>query len=96
MHSEKEIRAVIRPLLEKYGGELTTSEIKERIGEVLILDKDDMKMSETRNEILIMQRIGNIVSHQTEPVKTYEESFTVKKSDKSDEMAKFYLSDRKN
>lgn len=42
MHSEKQIRVAIRPLIEMYG-ELTTSEIKQKIEEVLILDDEDKK-----------------------------------------------------
>lgn len=79
MHTEGQIRAAIRPLIEMYG-ELTTSEIKQQIEEVLILDDDDKIKSETRNEILILQRIGNIVAHQSEEVKIYDEGFIVDKS----------------
>lgn len=86
MHSEKQIRVAIRPLIEMYG-ELTTSEIKQKIEEVLILDDEDKKMSTTRKEILIIQRIGNIVAHQGEKVKIYDEGFIV---DKSYRPAKFF------
>lgn len=85
MHTEGQIRAAIRPLIEYYG-ELTTSEVKKRIEEVLTLDEDDMKRSQTRNEIMLLQRIGNIVAHQTETVRVYSEGFIV---DKSTTPAKF-------
>lgn len=86
MHTEGQIRVAIRPLIEMYG-ELTTSEIKQKIEEVLVLDEEDKKLSETRNEILIIQRIGNIVAHQSEEVKFYDEGFIV---DKSFRPAKFF------
>ncbi|WP_229770873.1 DUF3883 domain-containing protein [Campylobacter portucalensis] len=85
MHSEAEIRKAIRPLLDKYG-ELNTSEIKQRLEEVLVYNEDDKVMSATRKEILILQRIGNIVAHQSELIKEYLEGFVV---DKGSKPAKF-------
>lgn len=85
MHSEYEIRRAIRPLLDKYG-ELNTTEIKNKLEEVLIYDEDDKLLSSTRNEIKILQRIGNIVAHQKELVKEYSEGFIV---DKNYKPAKF-------
>lgn len=86
MHSEAEIRRAIRPLLDKYG-ELSTTEVKEKLSDVLVYDEEDTKLSSTRNEILILQRIGNIPSHQTDAiVKEYAEGFIV---DKSYKPAKF-------
>ncbi len=79
MHTEAEIRRAIKPLLDRYG-QLTTSEVKEKLNEVLVFDNEDIVMSKTRNEILIIQRIGNIVAHQTEAVKVYEEGFIVDKN----------------
>lgn len=79
MHSEAEIRRAIKPLLDRYG-QLTTSEVKQRLDEVLVFDDDDKVMSQTRKEILIMQRIGNIVAHQTEQIREYEEGFIVYKN----------------
>lgn len=79
MHTESEIRSAIKPLVEFYG-EMTTSEIKKHLEEVLDYDADDKKQSETRNELLITQRIGNIVAHQSETVKVYSEGFIVDKS----------------
>ena len=79
MHTEPEIRGAIRPLVEFYG-EMTTSDIKQHLEEVLDYDDDDRIPSETRNEILIIQRIGNIVAHQAETIKVYSEGFIVDKS----------------
>lgn len=85
MHTEAEIRKAIKPLLDKYG-ELSTTEVKQRLDEVLVYDDDDKEMSTTRNEILIIQRIGNIVAHQNENFKVYNEGFAV---DKNARPAKF-------
>ncbi len=79
MHTEAEIRRAIKPLLDKYG-QLNTSEVKQKLDEVLIFDEEDKIMSKTRNEMLIIQRIGNIVAHQTDIIKYYEEGFIVDKS----------------
>lgn len=81
MHSEAEIRRAIKPLLDKYG-QLNTSEIKQKLNEVLVFDEEDKVMSKTRKEILIIQRIGNIVAHQSEKIKKYEEGFIVDKTHK--------------
>ena len=86
-HSEAEIRRAIKPLLTVYG-ELNTSEVKQLLGTVLEFSNEDNIASTTRNEVLIIQRIGNIVAHQTEEVKIYDEGFVV---DKSIRPAKFYL-----
>lgn len=85
MHSEAEIRRAIKPLLDKYG-ELSTTEVKQKLDEVLVYDEDDKEMSTTRNEMLIIQRIGNIVAHQNESIKVYSEGFIV---DKNARPAKF-------
>lgn len=71
-HTEAEIRRAIQPLLTAYG-ELNTTEVKDLLHLVLEFDEEDREYSSTRNEMKIMQRIGNIASHQAEPVKTYEE-----------------------
>lgn len=81
MHTEAEIRRAIKPLLDKYG-QLNTSEVKKKLNEVLVFDDDDKKMSQTRNEMLIIQRIGNIVAHQSGKVKEYEEGFILDKTQK--------------
>lgn len=78
MHSEAEIRRAIKPLLDKYG-QLNTSEIKQKLDKVLIFDDEDRQMSKTRNEMLIIQRIGNIVAHQQETIKIYDEGFACDK-----------------
>lgn len=79
MHSESEIRRAIKPLLDKYG-QLNTSEVKQRLHEVLTFDSDDLEPSDKRNEVLITQRIGNIVAHQSETIRDYSEGFRVDKS----------------
>lgn len=79
MHSEAEIRRAIKPLLDKYG-QLTTSEVKQKLNEVLNFDDEDKEPSDSRNEIKIIQRIGNIVSHQTVTKKIYDEGFELDKS----------------
>lgn len=80
MHTEPEIRRAIKILLEEYGA-LNTSEIKDHLNEVLLFDSEDLKLSVTRRgEPLILQRIGNIVSHQNEDAVLYEEGYVVDKS----------------
>lgn len=78
-HTEAQIRRAIKPLLTVYG-ELNTSEIKSLLSTVLAFDDEDKIPSTTRNEILIIQRIGNIVAHQTDIVKVYQEGFILDKS----------------
>ena len=63
MHSEGDIRKAVRLLLDKYG-EINVTEAKEMLHEVLEYDEEDKEMSSSRNEIKILQRIGNIASHQ--------------------------------
>ncbi len=80
MHSEKEIRQAISTLLQRYG-DLNTAEVKTRLSEVLTFDADDKRASPSRpGECKIMQRIGNIVSHQSDQFYIYEEGFAVDKS----------------
>jgi hypothetical protein len=86
-HTEAEIRRAIKPLLTVYG-ELNTSEVKKLLHTVLEFSEEDKKPSTTRNEILIIQRIGNIASHQKEQIKAYDEGFVL---DKSSSPAKFSL-----
>lgn len=86
-HTEAQIRRAIKPLLTVYG-ELNTTEVKNLLHTVLTFDADDKKPSATRNEVLITQRIGNIVAHQIETKKTYDEGFIL---DKSYKPAKFSL-----
>ena len=86
-HTEAQIRRAIKPLLTVYG-ELNTSEVKSLLHKVLTFDAEDNIPSVTRNEPLILQRIGNIVAHQKDTVKVYDEGFIV---DKSITPAKFSL-----
>lgn len=78
-HSEGEIRKAVKVLVDAYG-ELTTSEVKKCLEDVLTFDAEDLIPSKTRNETLIIQRIGNIVSHQSEKKKLYPEGFILDKS----------------
>ncbi len=78
-HTEAQIRRAIKPLLTVYG-ELNTTEVKELLDNVLIFDAEDNIQSKTRNETLIIQRIGNIVAHQVDKVKVYDEGFIVNKN----------------
>jgi hypothetical protein len=87
-HTEAQIRRAIKPLLTVYG-ELNTSEVKNLLDTVLAFDDEDNTPSTTRQgEVLITQRIGNIVAHQKELVKIYEEGFVL---DKNYSPAKFSL-----
>ena len=86
-HTEAQIRRAIKPLLTVYG-ELNTTEVKKFLDTVLTFDAEDNIKSPSRNETKIIQRIGNIVVHQTDKVKVYEEGFIV---DKSVKPAKFSL-----
>lgn len=86
-HTEAQIRRAIKPLLTVYG-ELNTSEVKSLLHTVLTFDAEDNIQSKTRNETLIIQRIGNIVAHQADEVKAYDEGFLV---DKNYRPAKFSL-----
>lgn len=86
-HTEAQIRRAIKPLLTVYG-ELNTSEVKSLLHTVLTFDAEDNIQSTTRNETLIIQRIGNIVAHQADRVKVYDEGFIV---DKNFRPAKFSL-----
>lgn len=85
MHSEGDIRKAVRLLLDKYG-EINITEAKEMLHEVLEYDEEDKEMSSSRNEIKILQRIGNIASHQATEQKIYREGFML---DKKYEPARF-------
>ncbi len=79
-HTEAQIRRAIKPLLTVYG-ELNTTEVKNLLNTVLTFDAEDNTPSTTRKgEILILQRIGNIVAHQIDTLKVYEEGFIVAKN----------------
>lgn len=86
-HTEAQIRRAIKPLLTVYG-ELNTSEVKKLLHTVLSFDAEDNTPSKTRQEVLIIQRIGNIVARQKETIKIYDEGFVL---DKSSHPAKFSL-----
>lgn len=80
--TENDIKTAVVLLLNKYGS-LTTSEVKELLNTVMPFDDDDLKQSQTRNEPLILQRIGNVVSHQQENIKTYcNQLYQIDKSEK--------------
>lgn len=85
MHSEGDIRKAVRLLLDKYG-EINITEVKEMLHEVLEYDEEDKEISSSRNEIKILQRIGNIASHQVGEQKIYKEGFIL---DKKYEPARF-------
>ncbi len=78
-HTESQIRRAIKPLLTVHG-ELNTTEVKDLLHTVLTFDAEDNINSRTRNETLIIQRIGNIVAHQADEVKIYDEGFVVDKN----------------
>lgn len=86
-HTEAQIRRAIKPLL-TVNGELNTSEVKELLHTVLEFSEEDLLPSPTRSEPRIIQRIGNIASHQNETIKAYDEGFVV---DKNYSPAKFSL-----
>lgn len=66
--------------IKKYGT-LNTTEVKEKLSQIIAYDNEDILPSGTRiNEVLITQRIGNIVSHQYDLVMDYPEGFRVDKS----------------
>lgn len=80
MHTESEIRRSIKILLEAYGL-LDTTEVKKHLNEVLLFDDEDLMPSLTRNgETKILQRIGNVVSHQECNIAIYDEGFLVDKN----------------
>lgn len=77
--SESDIRKAVSLLLRQYGS-LTTSEVKGLLNTVMPFDNDDMQPSNTRAEPLITQRIGNVVSHQREDVRVYDETYIIDKT----------------
>ncbi|QYN58286.1 DUF3883 domain-containing protein [Lactobacillus panisapium] len=86
--SESEIRIGVSILLNKYGS-LNTSEVKKKLNTVINFDRDDLKVSSTRpDEPKIMQRIGNIVSHQKEKKQNYLDTYQI---DKTKEPAQWTL-----
>lgn len=80
MTTERQIRRAVKILLEHYGA-LDTSEVKEHLNEVLKFDEEDLISSTTRpGESMIQQRIGNVVSHQTNEIELYSEGFLIDKT----------------
>lgn len=78
--TESDIKKAVVLLLNRYGS-LTTGEVKDLLNTVMPFDDSDKQLSSTRNEPLILQRIGNIVSHQKEDIKTYcNQSYQIDKS----------------
>lgn len=80
--SERNIREAVAVLLSQYGI-LKTDEVKKLLDQVINFDADDRQPSNSRpNEIAIIQRIGNIVSHQNKNVKFYLDSYAIDKTEK--------------
>lgn len=77
--SESDIRQGVAVLLKQYGT-LDTTEVKKLLDTVIPFDDDDKESSSTRNEPKIIQRIGNIVSHQKEDIHTYYDAYSIDKS----------------
>lgn len=77
--SESDIRKAVSLLLRQHGS-LTTSEVKKLLNTVMPFDNDDLKMSKTRSEPLITQRIGNVVSHQKDDICTYDNTYIIDKT----------------
>ncbi len=77
--SESDIRKGVTVLLNQYGT-LTTDQVKKLLCTVIPFDDDDNEYSNSRNEPKIMQRIGNVVSHQKELTQTYFDSYYIDKN----------------
>lgn len=77
--TESDIRKGVAVLLSQYGT-LDTSEVKQLLSTVIPFDEDDNDISSTRNEPKIMQRIGNVVSHQSKDIETYLNIYQIDKS----------------
>ena len=77
--SESDIKKAVSILLRQYGS-LTTSEVKGLLNTVMPFDNDDLQPSRTRSEPLITQRIGNVVSHQKEGIRVYDETYVIDKT----------------
>ncbi|WP_273952873.1 DUF3883 domain-containing protein [Leuconostoc mesenteroides] len=76
--NETSLKEAVKLLLEKYG-QLSTTEVKSHLHEVIDFDDEDLLPSSTRNESKVIQRIGNIVSHQTVQAKDYLGSYRIEK-----------------
>lgn len=77
--SESDIRKAVSVLLNQYGM-LTTKQVKKLLNTVIPFDDDDKELSNTRNEAKIMQRIGNVVSHQRLEKQFYNKKTNCNKS----------------
>lgn len=77
--SESDIRKAVSVLLNQYGM-LTTKQVKKLLNTVIPFDDDDKELSNTRNEAKIMQRIGNVVSHQRLEKQFYFDTYCIDKS----------------
>ena len=77
--SEGDIRIAVSLLLRQHGS-LTTTQVKEYLETVMPFDEDDKQMSKTRSEQKIIQRIGNIVSHQKDDKCTYLNTYIIDKT----------------
>ncbi|EFQ56484.1 hypothetical protein HMPREF9176_0267 [Streptococcus downei F0415] len=77
--SESDIRKGVSVLLNQYGT-LTTNDVKKLLETVIPFDDDDNEPSNTRNEPKIMQRIGNVVSHQKNEIETYYDTYSIDKT----------------
>ncbi len=81
--SESDIRKGVSVLLNQYGT-LDTTEVKKLLETVLPFDEDDIEPSSSRSEPKIVQRIGNIVSHQTETIKVYYDTYQIDHKNEND------------
>lgn len=80
--SEGDIRRAVAVLLKQYGT-LNTTEVKKLLSTVMPFDSDDLEISGSRSEPKIIQRIGNIVSHQGDTqIQIYEGIYQIDKSKK--------------
>ncbi|MGQ7373704.1 DUF3883 domain-containing protein [Streptococcus suis] len=78
--SEGDIRRAVAVLLKQYGI-LNTTEVKELLHTVMPFDSDDLEISTSRSEPKVLQRIGNIISHQgDQKIKIYEGIYQIDKS----------------
>lgn len=78
--SESDIKKAVSILLKKYGS-LSTSEVKKLLETVMPFDADDTEQRASRpGESKIIQRIGNIISHQQTQIKIYDNSYQIDKN----------------
>ena len=90
MHGENNIRRFIGSIIDHYGV-LDTTQIKNEMKKSKYFDEDDKVISDTRvAEFKVIQRIGNIISHQKQNIKIYKEGFVVDKTNKPAQFLSFY------